>query len=181
MLSTIDRATAIRELDVEHAAVRSLIDRLTDAEKTRPDTIRYGLYWDQKLSFKDLLAHLITYEAYTIEAVEAWQRGEEHPVIEQMQTESGGRAIHYGGIESRAGQTLAQTLDEWERTQDQLMTVIRGLNDSQWTASAPYTTDEPTDLASIIEVILVAPPRPPYRHLPVHIPDTEAYIKALRG
>ena len=76
MLATINREIAIRELDIEHKAVRDLIDTLAEEEMTRPDTIEYGLYWDQQLSFKDLLAHLITYEAYSLEAIEAWKRGD---------------------------------------------------------------------------------------------------------
>src|SRR5215208_6289080 len=110
MLATINRETALKQLDIEHAAVRDLINTLTEEEKTRPDTIRYGLYPDQKLSFKDLLAHLITYEAYTLEAVDAWKRGEKHFAIDAMQTESGGRKIHYGGIEDRRGRSLTQII-----------------------------------------------------------------------
>lgn len=181
MLATIDRKTALRELDIEHNAVRALIETLTPEEMTRPDTIEYGLYWDQELSFKDLLAHLITYEAYSIEAVEAWQNGKAHPVVAEMQSSAGGRRIHYAGIEDRRPCTLDETLAEWERTQAKLMAVIRGLSDEQWHENAPYTTRTPSNLGGILEIILVAPPRPPYRHLPVHIPDTEAYIAKLRA
>ena len=181
MLATLSRDTALKQLDIEHAAVRELIETLTDEEKTRPDTIRYGLYWDQKLSFKDLLAHLITYEAYTLEAVDAWKQGEKHFAIEAMQSESTSRAIHYGGIEDRRVQSLAKTLDEWEQTQYALMSMIRNLSDADWKQVAPFPTDKPLDLGGVLEIILVAPPRPPYRHLPVHIPDSEAYIRALRA
>jgi hypothetical protein len=180
MLATISREVALRELDIEHQAVRDLINELTDEEKIRPDTIRYGLYPDQKLSFKDLLAHLITYEAYTIEAVDAWKRGEKHFAIDAMQSESGGRKIHYGGIEDRRKQSLTETLDEWEQTQYALMAMIRKLSDADWKTKAPFPTDEPLDLGGVLEIILVAPPRPPYRHLTVHIPDTNAYIRSLR-
>lgn len=181
MLATINREIALRELDIEHNAVRALIDIFTPEEMTRPDTIEYGLYSDQELSFKDLLAHLITYEAFSIEAVEAWQRGEAHPVVAEMQTAAGGRRIHYAGIEDRRPCTLDETLAEWERTQARLMAIIRGLSDTQWHEPAPYHAQSPTDLGGILEIILVAPPRPPYRHLPVHIPDTETYINKLRG
>ena len=60
MLASVDPKTALGLLKVEHNAVLELIDTLTEAEMTRPDTIRYGLYPGQKCSFKDLLAHLIT-------------------------------------------------------------------------------------------------------------------------
>ncbi len=181
MLATLSHELALRELDIEHQAVRDLITTLTDEEKIRPDTIRYGLYWDQKLSFKDLLAHLITYEVYTIEMIEAWQRGEEHFAIEAMQHEPSSRQIHYGGIEDRRKQSLTETLDEWEQTQSKLMDTLRKLSDMDWKQPALFPTNDPLDLSGAIEIILVAPPRPPYRHLPVHIPDSEKYIKLLRG
>jgi hypothetical protein len=181
MLATIERAKAIEQLDVEHKAVRDLIETLTDEEMTRPDTIRYGLYWDQHLSFQDLLAHLVTYEALSIAAVEAWHKGEVHPAINEMQSESRGRKIHYGGIESRRGCTLVQMLDEWDGTQARLMDIIRGMSDADWHEKAPFPTAAPLDLGGGLEIILVAPPRPPYRHLPVHIPDVGAYLRQLRG
>lgn len=180
MLATLSQETALEQLDIEHASVRDLINTLTDEEKTRPNTIRYGLYPDQKLSFKDLLAHLITYEAFTLEAVDAWKRGEKHFAIDAMQSEDSSRKIHYGGIEDRRGQSLAQTLDEWDQTQSALMAMIRKLTDADWHQPAPFPTDKPLDLGGVLEIILVAPPRPPYRHLPVHIPDSAAYIRSLR-
>jgi hypothetical protein len=181
MLATIKREKALEQLDVEHKAVRDLIETLTDEEKTRPDTIRYGLYWDQHLSFQDLLAHLITYEALSIEAVEAWRRGAKHPAIDAMQTESGGRKIHYGGIEERRGRSLAAVLDEWDTTQAKLMETLRGINEGEWFEKAPFANPEPLDLGGVLEIILVAPPRPPYRHLPVHIPDVREYLREMRG
>lgn len=181
MLATINRETALKQLDIEHYAVRGLIETLTDEEMTRPDTIEYGLYWDQHLSFKDLLAHLVTYEVFSIEAIEAWQKGKKHPAIDEMQSESGSRSIHYGGIDNRRGLSLAEMLDEWERTQVQLMEKIHSLSDEDWHRKATFPNPVPLDLGGVLEIILVAPPRPPYRHLPVHIPDVQAYIRTLRG
>jgi hypothetical protein len=180
MLASVDRTVALTNLESEHAAVRALINTLTDAEMTRPDTIEYGLYADQELSFKDLLAHLITYEAYALEAIAAWGRGEAHWIVAAMLSPAGGRQVHYGGIAARAQRSLAEVLAEWERTQAGLMDALRGLSDDDWRGRAPYPTDRPTDLGGILAIILVAPPRPVYRHLPVHIPDAEAYVRGLR-
>lgn len=180
MLATINREKALRELDIEHTAVRDLIGALTEEEMTRPDTIRYGLYSDQHLSFQDLLAHLITYEALSIEMMDAWKRGEKHRAIDDMRSEATSRRIHYGGIEDRRGLSLAQVLDEWERTQSGLMEKLRNLSDQDWASKALFPTSSPLDLGGALEIILVAPPRPPYRHLPVHIPDVGAYIRSLR-
>jgi hypothetical protein len=181
MLAKINRETALKQLDIEHDAVRGLIDTLTEEEMTRPDTIEYGLYWDQHLSFKDLLAHLVTYEAFSIEAIDDWQNGTKHPVIDEMQSERGSREIHYAGIDNRGKLTLAEMLDEWERTQALLMEKLHGLSHEEWHQKAPFAYPVPLDLGGVLEIILVAPPRPPYRHLPVHIPDVPAYIRKLRG
>jgi hypothetical protein len=180
MQATTDRATALRLLEVEHNAIRELIDALTDEEKTRPDTIRYGLYSDQRLSFKDLLAHLVTYEVYTLESIEEWMQGRKHPILDILDTYQGGVRVHYGGIEQRAAVPLSGVLEEWETTQARLMQTIGNLSDDQWRSPAPYATDQPTNLGGIVEFILVQPPRPLYRHLPVHIPDSQAYIRSLR-
>src|SRR4051812_18444530 len=180
MLATINQETALRELAIEHSAVRALIDTLSDEEMTRPNTIEYGLYPDQQLSFKDLLAHLMTYEVLSLEAVEAWQHGEKHPAIDEMRTDDGGYRIHHEGIESRRSLSLAAMLGQWERTQASLTQMLSGLSAAEWYGKAPFPTPTPLDLAGVLEIILVAPPRPPYRHLPVHIPDTKAYIRELR-
>jgi hypothetical protein len=180
MRATVDRDTALELLDEEHSAVRALIDELTDEEKTRPDTIEYGLYPDQELSFKDLLAHLICYEAYALEAIDAWRQGEKHWISDAMRSPARSREVHYEGIECRRPMSLEAVLEEWERTQGNLMAAIRSIGDEAWRSPAPYPTSEPTDLGGMLEAILVAPPRPMYRHLPVHIPDSDTYVRKLR-
>ncbi len=181
MLASVDRATALDGLETEHRAIRDLIDELSEAEMTRPDTIEYGLYADQELSFKDLLAHLITYEVYALEALAAWQRGDKHWISDAMRSPTQSRDVHYGGIEARRSHALPEVLNEWETTQAALKETIAELSDAEWRSAAPYPTHEPTNLGGMLEAILVAPPRPMYRHLPVHIPDADAYVRKLRG
>lgn len=181
MLATVDPQTALRLLGVEHAAVREVIAVLTDEEMLYPDTIRYGLYPEQKLSFKDLLAHLITYEAYSLECVAEWRQGRKHPILDTLATAEGSRSVHFGGIAARADKSLAAVLDEWEQTQASLEQMFAKFNEEEWRSPAPYPTDEPTDLGGMLEEILVSPPRPMYRHLPVHVPDSQAYIASLRA
>jgi hypothetical protein len=180
MQASVDKARALELLDVEHAAVQALIDELSDEEMTRPNTIEYGLYAGQECSFKDLLAHLLTYEAYAIEAIDAWKRGEKHWISDAMRDPIQSRKVHFEGIDCRRANSLAETLDEWERTKSGLMQAIGALSDAEWRSPAPYATSEATDLGGMLEAILVAPPRPMYRHLPVHIPDSDAYVRGLR-
>ena len=181
MLASVDPIEALRLMKIEHQAVQDLIDELTDEEMTRPDTIRYGLYSDQKLSFKDLLAHLICYEAYALEAIEAWQHGEKHWISDAMNLSAEGRRVHYGGIADREHLSLSEVLTEWEQTKTALEAFYADLSETEWRATASYATDEETDFGGMLEAIIVAPPRPMYRHLPVHIPDTERYIRRLRA
>ncbi len=180
MLASVDTHRALDLLREEHAAVRALIDELSDDEMTRRDTIRHGLYPDQDYSFQDLLAHLTAYEVHALGALAAWRKGEKHPISEEIKTGRGGLRIHYASTADYAHLSLQQMIDTCLQTQRDLETAIEQIDDTEWRDVAPYMTTEPTDLGGMLEAILVAPPRPLYRHLPVHIPDTPAYIPRLR-
>lgn len=180
MLASVNRGEALRLLRVEHAAVYRLIDDLTDAEMTRCDTIRYGLYADQDCSFKDLLAHLICYEALCLEAIAAWRAGEKHWVIDAVGDARSSRDIHFGGIADRVRLSLDEQIDEYRQTSAELESALADMLDDQWREPAFYPTRGGANLGGMIESIMVTPPRPMYRHLPVHIPDTKAYIGGLR-
>jgi hypothetical protein len=120
MRATVERAEALRLLKIEHQAVEALIAELSDEEMTRGDTIRHGLYYDQQCSFKDLLAHLICYEVYTVEALGEWQAGREHWALDAVKDPRQGREIHYGGIAERAHLSLKEQLDEYRQTSQTL-------------------------------------------------------------
>ena len=177
MLATISRETALQQLAIEHAAVRALIDTLSDEEMTRSDTIEYGLYSGQELSFKDLLAHLTTYEVLTLEALDAWQRGKKHPAIDEMQSPADQYRIHHSGHRSSAASLPRRHARPIHLHPTILTATLAKLTDRDWHTTAPFPTPTPLNLGGVLEIILVAPPRPPYRHLPVHIPNTDAYIR----
>ena len=180
MLASLSREEALRLLKVEHTAVNRLIDDLTAAEMTRHDTIRYGLYADQECSFKDLLAHLVCYEVLTLEAIASCRTGEKHWVIDAVDDARASRNIHYGGIADRARLCLDEQIDEYRQKSVELETALADMRDDQWRKKAPYPTRAGEDLGGMIERIMVMPPRPMYRHLPVHIPDTHTYVSNLR-
>ena len=180
MRATADRGEALRPLEIEHQSVADLIDELTDEEMTRRDTIRHGLYYDQECSFKDLLAHLICYEVYTVEAIHDWRNGRKHWAIDAVTDPRQGREIHYGGIAERAHLSLKEQLHEYQQVSQELERMIADMSDVDWRGEPSFTTTGPADLGGMIEGILVLPPRPMYRHLPVHVPDTSRYIRSLR-
>ena len=181
MKATKTREFALSELSKEHEEVRKLIDTLTDEEMTRPDTIEHGLYSDQELSFKDLLAHLTTYEAYTLEALVEWGDKRKHWIIDGTHTGQTDIEVHYQGIAVRRPYTLQQMLDEWDKTQATLEDTIRNFTETDWMMPPPFENAYPLDLGGVIEMILCMPPRPPYRHLPVHIPNPQQYIWKLKA
>ena len=180
MKATCGPQRAVELLRVEHKAVRELIEALGEEEMTRPDTIRHGMYADQQLSFKDLLAHLICYEALALEAMAAWQRGERHEAVDIMRSPQRSHELHYSGIEDRRDHSLAQVLAEWERCHAGLEAAIAALDEEQWHSPPPWPTRAAEDLGGMVEEIIVTPPRPYYRHLPVHVPDSAEYIRSLR-
>lgn len=180
MRATVERNKARRLLKTEHDAVSALIDSLTDEEMTRGDTIRYGLYYDQECSFKDLLAHLICYEALTLEAISDWQRGVKHWIVDAVNDARASRDIHYGGIADREHLSLSVQVDEYRQVSAQLEATLAALSDLQWRQPAPFADGAATNLGGMIEGIMVIPPRPMYHHLPVHVPDTNAYIRSMR-
>jgi hypothetical protein len=183
MLATVSLETACSLLDVEHQEVEALIKALTPEQMTRPDTIKHGLYWGQQWSFKDLLAHLTTYETLAVEAYRAWLNGERHWSLDAVETDEGAENIHNEGVASRRRLSLDEMILQWSQQKDILMDTLGNLNDSQWAVRAPFETtgQEPYDLGGMFEA-LIAPVtrRPIYRHLPVHIPDYTEYLRQLR-
>ena len=180
MRATVEREEALRLLRIEHQAVAALIDELTDEEMTRRDTIQHGMYYDQECSFKDLLAHLICYEVYTVEAIGEWRNGRPHWAIEAVKDPRRGREIHYGGIADRAQLSLPEQLDEYRAVSEALEGEIGAMSNADWHAAPSFSMAEASDLGGMIEGIMVLPPRPLYRHLPVHVPDAARYVKSLR-
>ena len=180
MRATVNRLEALRLLKIEHEAVRALIDELDGEEMTRRNTIRHGLYADQQCSFKDLLAHLVCYEVYTLQAIADWQAKVKHWMIDAIDDPRQSREIHYGGIADRAHLTLQAQLDEYQQVSRALEERLVNLSDEAWREAAFYPTTAAADLGGMIESIMVTPPRPMYRHLPVHIPDADAYVASLR-
>ena len=180
MRATVKREKALRLLRIEHEAVGALIDALTDEEMTRRDTIQHGMYYDQECSFKDLLAHLVCYEQYTVEAIGEWRKSRKHWAIDAVKDPRRSREIHYGGIEERARLSLDEQLEEYRRVSAELERMIAEMSEADWRSAAPYAGADGTDLGGMIEGVMVLPPRPMYRHLPVHVPDAATYIRSLR-
>ncbi len=184
MLATVSLETARSLLNTEHQEVEALLNTLTPEEMTHPDTIRHGLFWGQHWSFKDLLAHLTTYEALAIDAHASWINGERHWSLNEVETSAGSENIHNEGVANRRHLSLDAVLDEWHANQRELTAVLENLTEEQWQSPAPFetTAEHPYNLGGVFEAIIAPVTRRPiYRHLPVHIPDYAEYLRQLRS
>ena len=101
-------------------------------------------------------------------------------MIEAVKDPRRGREIHYGGITERAHLSLAEQLAEYRTISEALEGEIAAMSDDDWRAGPSFEAAADHDLGGMIEGIMVLPPRPLYRHLPVHVPDAAAYIRSLR-
>jgi hypothetical protein len=181
MLATLDRHAALETLADEHFAVRAFLNALSDEEQARPNTIRLGLYPEQQMSIKDLMAHLITWELIALDNLAEWQRGEKPSMTDPARsTYEAGRQINFEGIAKRYALTPAEVRDELYATQDRLRTAIESLSDTAWTETAPYPTDDEIDLGGLLEEILTAPGKPRFAHFSVHVPDAAQFLATLR-
>jgi hypothetical protein len=183
MLASVSLENARTLLDQEHQDVEALLGQLTAEEMNRPDTIKHGLFWGQQWSFKDLLAHLTTYETLAVEAYQAWTQGERHWSLDKVETSEGSEEIHNDGVASRRDLTLDEMIQQWTNQKDILMNTLAALDETQWRSTALFATtaQEPYDLGGVFEAIIAPVTRRPiYRHLPVHIPDYAEYLNQLR-
>jgi hypothetical protein len=173
MRATTDSDTALHLLQQEHAETKAIIAELSDDEMTRPNTIRYGLYPDDVWSFRDLLAHMTAYEHHALNATDAFRQGEKHLILDRVVGD--GYRVHKESVSDYVGRSLAEMVAEYESNAEALESLVSEADDAQWREVAAF--DANTDFGGVIERILVLPPRPLYRHLPVHIPDMDAYIR----
>ena len=100
--------------------------------------------------------------------------------LKRCRSRGGGREIHYGGIGERAHLSLGEQLHEYRRVSQALEHAISKMSDADWRRAPSFASADEGDLGGMIEGILVLPPRPLYRHLPVHIPDAARYVRSLR-
>lgn len=187
MRATVSPREALRILrDEEHAAVKSLIDTLTDAEMTYPDSIDHGLYYDQAYSFKDLLAHMNAYEVHAIDVYEAFEANYDLlPIVADVAYRP--REVHYASTADRDHLSLSEMIDLYISTASKLERIYANMPGELWNIPIPFPPPEPNltqiavEFGRVLEGIIVAPPRPLYRHLPVHIPDVDRYVRRVRA
>jgi hypothetical protein len=168
------REEALATLREGRARLDELLDRLSEAELTAPATIGGGEW-----SAKDLIGHLGAWEAFALDALQQWRKGERPAIedtfadprrVDELNAVVFERERHrsWGEVQGDAAEAHRALLDEIER-----------MDDDEWMAKASYPTDKRRRLCELLGSVLGAPKRP-FGHAFAHLPDLEAYVTTVR-
>jgi Mycothiol maleylpyruvate isomerase N-terminal domain len=169
----VTRDEAIRLLEDQHAEVAALLGELDPAAFGRRGTIGGGEW-----SAKDLAAHLGSWEAFALEVLDAFERGE-RPVIEDEFTGPGATDRLNAREERRFLDTPAdEVMARFEDLHRRIVDRAASMSDERWAAPYPFDPDD----ATIGERVgsLLGSDDGPFRHASAHLPDLRAYVASIR-
>jgi hypothetical protein len=167
------RDEAISTLRAGDGDIRRLVDRLSQAELVAPATIGDGDW-----SAKDLVAHLQTWEAFALDALRQWRKGERPAIEETFADPRRVDQLNAATIEQKRDLTPEQVRAEAGDTHRTLIETIEQMSDEEWMAKASYPTDRRRRLCELLGSVLGAPQRP-FGHAFAHLPSLEAYVRSL--
>jgi hypothetical protein len=174
-METYTREQALAALAAGRAALEALLGRLSDQELTQPATIGGGDW-----SAKDLLGHLAFWEEQALQALTDWQAGR-RPAIEAVG--AGGQqaidALNARNQAVTAQQSVAAVRARASAAHRALLAALGGLSDDDWRAPAAYPNPRWPVLADCLGSVLGGEPARPFGHGDDHLPDLQAYLRAL--
>jgi hypothetical protein len=120
---------------------------------------------------KDLVGHLETWEENALAALDAWDRGEQAPIVAELRS-LGTDEFNRRAVERKASMSGAETRTSAASTHARMLERFAALSDARWT-SPPVAGDDATvgmRLGSTLGGDLG-----PFRHDPDHWADLEAF------
>ena len=167
------RDEAIRLLEDQHADVANLFGELGPEAFASRGTIGGGEW-----SAKDLAAHLGSWEAFALEVLEAFGRGE-RPAIEDEFAVAGATDRLNAREEQRfldapPDEVMARFEDLHERIVDR----AAAMSDQEWSAPYPFDPDDETIGDRVGSLLGSDAGR--FRHASAHLPDLRAYVASIR-
>jgi hypothetical protein len=167
------RDEAIRLLEDQHAEVERLLAELDPPAFERRATIGGGEW-----SAKDLAAHLGSWEAFALEVIEAFERGD-RPTIEDEFANPGATdrlnaREEQRFLDARADEVMTRFEDLHRRVVDR----ARSMSDEEWSASYPFDPDDATIGDRVGSLLGSDDGR--FRHASAHLPDLQAYVASSR-
>jgi len=173
-VATTSRDEAIRILDEGRSELGALFDRLSDAQATRAAAIGGGDW-----SAKDLVAHLETWEAIALQALEEWRDGVV-PSIEGTFAKGaeGVDALNAERWEAKLALTASEVRAQSAQTHRELVEEIGHMDDAEWISKAFYETERRHRLGELLGAVLGAPKRP-FGHAYAHLPNLRTYVESV--
>lgn len=169
--ATPTRRRAISILRSGRAQTRELIEQIPRSRLTTPGL--GGGEW----SAKDLIGHLASWEAFALDALAAWERGERAPIDDLQFTVSTSR-INRGNVERKASWSLAKVRRDAERTHRELLDTLGSLSDTRW--RRPVSPRGRKPLGVRLGGILGGPSGP-FRHDEAHHASLLVFLRQLDG
>ena len=166
------RDDAVRLLEEQHAELAALFAELDEDAFVRRGTIGGGDW-----SAKDLAAHMGTWEAFAIDAMDALGRGE-RPAFEDRFTDPGdGDRVNDEGVRRFLDTPASDVLGRFDDLHRRVVSAIGATSDEGWTADYPYDPDDRT-LGDRVGSLLGSEAGG-FTHASAHLPDLRAYVAAI--
>lgn len=169
----IARDDAVRLLEEQHAELGALF-----AELDADDFVRRGTIGGGDWSAKDLAAHMGIWEAFAVEAMDAFDRGERPAFEDRFTQPGGGDRVNDEGVRRFVDSPAPDVLARFEDLHRRVISAIGTTSDEGWTADYPYDPDDRT-LGDRVGSLLGSDAGG-FTHASAHLPDLRAYVDATR-
>lgn len=166
--ATLSRTRALTILRDGQAEVRELIAQLP------PRAVTAAGLGSGTWSPKDLIGHLASWEAYALEALDAWERGEGVPIDKELWSKGTSR-VNIEAVARKSRLSVAEMTRRADATHAELLDRIAAMSDARW--RRPGTKRARTAVGERLGRILWGPPGP-FRHADAHLGDLRAFVDA---
>lgn len=166
------RDDAVRLLEEQHAELAALFAQLDEDAFVRRGTIGGGDW-----SAKDLAAHMGTWEAFAVEAMDAFGRGERPAFEDRFTDPGGGDRVNDEGVRRFLDTPASDVLGRFDDLHRRVVSAIGATSDEGWTADYPYDPEDRT-LGDRVGSLLGSEAGG-FTHASAHLPDLRAYVAAI--
>jgi hypothetical protein len=169
----ITRDDAVRLLAEQHAELAALFAELDEDAFVRRGTIGGGDW-----SAKDLAAHMGIWEAFAVEAMDAFGRGERPAFEDRFTDPGGGDRVNDEGVRRFLDTPASNVLERFDDLHRRVVSAIGATSDEGWTDDYPF---DPEDRMLGDRVgSLLGSEAGGFTHASAHLPDLRAYVVATR-
>ena len=167
------RDDAARLLEKQYAELAALFAELDEDAFVRRGTIGGGDW-----SAKDLAAHMGIWEAFAVEAMDAFGRGERPAFEDRFTDPGGGDRVNDEGVRRFLDTPASDVLGRFDDLHRRVISAIGATSDERWTADYPYDQEDRTLGARVGS--LLGSEAGGFTHASAHLPDLRAYVDTTR-